>query len=121
MICIQFLVHPEGDLLGFEIRGHSGYAEAGSDIVCAAVSSAAYLTANTVMDVLHVSPVQLRVEEGNMLFRIAEKDGPVCRDVLTGLKLHCLQLEEQYSEYLQVAYSEVYDLRLKRRDSHAEG
>ena len=31
----------EGDrITGFEARGHSGYAEAGADIVCAAVTSA---------------------------------------------------------------------------------
>ena len=32
---------------GFEISGHSDYSEEGSDIICAAVSSAAYMTANT--------------------------------------------------------------------------
>ncbi|WP_442974828.1 ribosomal-processing cysteine protease Prp, partial [Ruminococcus sp.] len=33
---------------GFEISGHSDYSEHGSDIICAAVSSAAYMAANTV-------------------------------------------------------------------------
>ena len=28
-----------GRLVGFEAKGHSGYAEAGEDIVCAAVSA----------------------------------------------------------------------------------
>ena len=30
----------EDRLTGFEVSGHSGYAEAGADIVCAAVTSA---------------------------------------------------------------------------------
>ena len=30
----------EGRLDGFVVEGHSGYAEAGSDIVCAAISAA---------------------------------------------------------------------------------
>ncbi|MBR1607087.1 MAG: ribosomal-processing cysteine protease Prp, partial [Clostridia bacterium] len=29
----------EGRLSGFSCKGHAGYAEAGSDIVCAAVSA----------------------------------------------------------------------------------
>lgn len=32
------------------VSGHSGYAESGSDIVCAAISSMLYLTLNTVTD-----------------------------------------------------------------------
>ena len=37
-----------GKLCGFRISGHSGYAESGSDIVCAAVSAMVRLTVNTV-------------------------------------------------------------------------
>jgi len=82
-------------------------AEAGSDILCAAVSSAAYMTANTVLEVLHITPVTLRVEEGDMLFRIAERDEKPCRTTFSGFKLHLLGLEEQYPEYLRVRYTEV--------------
>ena len=46
MIRIQFLAPPEGGLQGFFLEGHAGYGEAGTDIVCAAVSSAVYLTVN---------------------------------------------------------------------------
>ena len=39
-----------GSFTGFSLSGHAGYAGCGEDIVCAAVSSAAMLTANTVTD-----------------------------------------------------------------------
>lgn len=39
-----------GVLCGFRISGHSGYAEAGGDIVCAAVSAMAMLTVNMLAD-----------------------------------------------------------------------
>lgn len=32
----------QGNISGFEISGHAGYAESGSDIICAAVSAVAY-------------------------------------------------------------------------------
>lgn len=107
MIRIDFLTPPDGRLVGFRIEGHSGYGEEGTDIVCAAVSSAAYLTVNTVTEILSVPPLSLRVEEGDLFFRIEPKDEPVCRDLLAGLKLHLTGLEEQYPGYLEVGYLEL--------------
>lgn len=107
MIHTAFLTTPSGALMGFSMQGHSGYGEENTDIVCAAVSSAAYLTVNTVTDVLHVTPLSLRVDDGEMFFRIEQKDEPACRDILSGLKLHLVQLEEQYSGYLKVEYLEI--------------
>ena len=49
MIQVIFTVK-DNDICGFEISGHSDYAEEGSDIVCAAVSSAALMTANTITE-----------------------------------------------------------------------
>ena len=107
MIRAEFFADAEGRLLGFSITGHAGMAEAGSDILCAAVSSAAYMTANTVLEVLHITPVTLRVDDGDMLFRVAERDEKACKDLFSGFKLHLLGLEEQYPEYLRVRYTEV--------------
>ena len=107
MIEVSFFVLPNGGIRGFGITGHSGYAEAGEDIVCAAVSSAAYMAVNSITDVLFVLPEQIRAEEGNMLFCLERKDIPVCRVILEGLKKHLLSLEEQYSDYIRVSYVEV--------------
>lgn len=107
MIKVDFLIPPDGKLLGFRIEGHSGYGEEGADIVCAAVSSAAYLTVNTITDVLFITPMSLRAEEGDMFFRLEERDEPGCRELLAGLKLHLTSLEEQYPEYITVNYLEL--------------
>lgn len=107
MIAVSFLTSRCGGVVGFEVSGHAGLSESGSDILCAAVSSAAYLTANTITDVLHVTPLALRAEDGEMLLHIEQKDEPLCRDILHGLKLHLLQLEEQYPDHLQVRYLEL--------------
>ncbi len=93
--------------MGVSIRGHAGYGEAGADIVCAAVSSAAYLVVNAITDVLHVTPMTLRADEGNLFLRVIPADEPVCRDFLNGLKLHFTQLEEQYPGFLRVGYTEI--------------
>ena len=106
MIRGQFYTSPGGVLLGFSLTGHAGYGEAGDDVVCAAVSSAAYLTANTITDVLHVAADAV-VDEDGMQVLVPEKDAPLCRVVLEGLKLHLTALEEQYSDYLCISYLEV--------------
>ena len=38
MTTVTFLTE-ESRIVGFEVSGHSGYADAGEDIVCAAVSA----------------------------------------------------------------------------------
>ncbi len=106
MIDISFYVTSSGELLGFHMTGHSGYAEQGSDIVCAAVSSAAFMTVNTITDVIHTD-CELDVDDGDMTLRIFRRDAAQCRDILSGLKLHMTQLQEQYCDYINVNYTEV--------------
>ncbi|MCR5807661.1 MAG: ribosomal-processing cysteine protease Prp [Oscillospiraceae bacterium] len=50
MIYAEFYFKDDDTPVGFKVSGHAGWAESGSDIVCAAVSSAVELTCNTVTD-----------------------------------------------------------------------
>ena len=45
MINIRTSRSESGALRGFTVKGHAGYAEAGSDIICAAVSALCYTAA----------------------------------------------------------------------------
>ena len=51
-------------VIGFDVQGHSGYAEAGADIVCAAVTSAVRLVETTVNDVLGLA-ASVKVRESD--------------------------------------------------------
>ena len=106
MIRITFFSSDER-LIGFHVTGHAGYAEEGSDIVCAAVSSAAYMTANTVTDVLNLDP-QLTADEGDMLLRFRTlSDAEKAAAIMNGFRLHIEGLREQYPDYLTVTITEV--------------
>ncbi len=107
MIEVGFLTLNDGHLLGFTVQGHSELGEPGMDVLCAAVSSAVYLTINTVTDVLHVTPLALRALEGDVFFRIEERDLDVCQVLFQGLKLHLSDLEEQYPGNVRVGYVNV--------------
>ena len=47
MTRVTFYQNRNGQITGFEARDHSGYAEAGEDIVCAAVSALVIHTVNS--------------------------------------------------------------------------
>ncbi len=93
-------------LIGYHIAGHAGYAESGEDVICAFVSSAAYLTANTITEVMGVQ-AQADADDGDMRVIVSRKDALRCRDALEGLKLHLLNTEEQYPEFINVIITEV--------------
>nr|WP_319487973.1 ribosomal-processing cysteine protease Prp [uncultured Caproiciproducens sp.] len=104
MICAEFFTQPDGVLLGFSLSGHNG--EAGRDIICAAVSSAAYMTANTITEIVKAN-AQVTVDDGYMLVRIPLNEAKDCHSILAGFKLHMIELEEQYPQNINVSYTEV--------------
>ena len=95
-----------GLLTGFKMHGHSGYAEQGADIVCAAASSAAYMTANTLTEIIGVDP-EITVDDGFMEIKLTQKDAEKAKVIMDGFHLHMLSLQEQYSKYIRLKTSEV--------------
>ena len=85
---------------GFLIFGHSGFAESGEDIVCASVSSVAYMVANTITEILRVN-AEIEVNDGKMKLIINKEQRHITKDILLGLKLHLEGLEEQYPEFIE--------------------
>lgn len=108
MLRAEFFILDDGKIKGFDISGHSGYEESGKDIVCAAVSSAAYMTANTIADVMGIqAEVTVKDDEGHMNFLVYDKYLSDCGYILQGFKNHLLMLEEMYPENVKVFYKEV--------------
>ena len=102
---IRVTFYQTGDLLsGFECKGHSDTAESGCDVVCAFVSSACYMTANTVTDVIKLK-ADASDTEGYMRLRIAESPKKA-QDILNGMHLHLSELEKQYPENIKVTITE---------------
>ena len=98
MIRATFL--KSGNSKGFEISGHASARAYGSDTVCAAVSSAAYMTANTVTEVLKIN-ADADVRDGYLKFTF-ESDDKAAIAVLDGLELHIRELEKEYPKKIKV-------------------
>lgn len=84
---------------GFEISGHAG-GNAGRDIVCAAVSSAAYMAANTVTDVINIH-ADISERDGYLKLSVCGENDSAAA-VLDGLKLHLSELSKQYPKKITV-------------------
>ena len=104
MIRVRFLVGNR-QLAGFEIRGHADFADIGKDIVCASVSSAALMAANTITEIIGAK-ADANADNGAMLFMV---DEPCERTetVLKGLELHLTELAKQYPENIKIIYGGV--------------
>ena len=104
MLCAVFL-HRGDALCGFDLNGHCG-GEAGRDIVCAAVSSAAYLTANTLTDICGCA-ADVTERDGHLRVCLTEADMGRGEFMLRGFALHMKQLRDQYPEQIDVNDTEV--------------
>ena len=111
MITIQFRTEA-GRITAVSCRGHSGYAEAGADIVCAAVTSALRLTEATVNDVLGLrAPVEVREAEAFLSLRLPGRLSPgaeeTCQALFGGLMVYFSQLRDEYPDYVEVLEEEA--------------
>ncbi len=101
MTSVKFLADSKG-LYGFEISGHSsknGDDEIGK-IVCSAVSSAAYMAANTIIEIIG-DMADAIVEEAFMCIKV-QNPSKASVQVLEGLKLHLTELSNQYSNNITI-------------------
>ena len=92
-------------ITGFSISGHSGYAEAGSDIVCAAISAVVTMAEATIND---VCGAKAKVRVGEEDARITLKLPKSCDEeesvqaVLAGMMVTLIALQEDYSDFIEV-------------------
>ncbi|MDD7194676.1 MAG: ribosomal-processing cysteine protease Prp [Oscillospiraceae bacterium] len=104
MIKVRFSVG-DRQLNGFEISGHALFAESGKDIICAAVSSAAYMAANTVTEIIRAD-AKAQAEDGAMVLTLNEPNTQA-ETVLRGLELHLTELSKQYPQHIKIIYGGV--------------
>lgn len=108
MLKAKFFVKKCGSIVGFDISGHSGYADLGLDIVCAAVSSATYMVANTITDVIGAeADIIVNEKVGHMRLEVSKKDIALCKDIFNGFKSHLIMLGKVYPDNISVNCVEV--------------
>ena len=96
----------EGDrITGFSISGHSGYAEAGADIVCAAISAVVTMAEATINDVCGAkAKVRVGEDEARITLKLPKScdEEETVQAVLAGMMVTLINLQEDYSDFIEV-------------------
>jgi len=108
MTNITILRDKNDSYLGFSCSGHAGYARAGEDIVCSAIS---VLTINTINSISSFTDAKFSMEsneengELNMLLEM-----PVGKDaelLMKSLVLGLQGIQDNYKSYITLNFKEV--------------
>ena len=88
-------------IISFELSGHSGAGEEGTDIVCSAISSAVYMAANTIIEIMKLNPETV-VRDGYLKIQMNSEDARKSKVITDGLYLHLSELQNQYPNNLKL-------------------
>ncbi len=93
----------DGYLRALKSTGHAMHSPAGTDIVCAGVSSLLYGVLNTLTDGLNLR-VQKRVADGLMIFRIIDEGWkkPSAQAVMKVALIGIRGLQREYPDHLSL-------------------
>ncbi len=92
-------------ITGFSVSGHSGYSEAGSDVVCAAITAVVTMAEATINDVCGAK-AKVRVKEADARITLTlpascDEEESV-QAVLAGMMLTLCSLRDDYPDYIEV-------------------
>ena len=108
---VTFLKRSDGAQLGYRANGHSGYAEAGADIVCAAISALTQTTLNGLKNVLKAPVMFDQDDDGAFIEAIltpeASEDQIRQAQLLLVTLLEGLQaIQREYPRNLRIIFKE---------------
>jgi len=111
-INIKIIRDKSGFIRQFEIHGHSGYSEKGSDIICAGVSVTIYTAIGALEDLAGVRCSRTEDEEKGLMIcgipeNIPESSRKTAGIILETTAIGFKQLELSYGEYVAVSDEEV--------------
>ena len=93
-----FAVDSDGNYTSFAVFGH-----AEDEVACGWISSAVYLTINTVSDLLKSrESIEYSVRDGNFWFRLKKGSPKEAYLLLQGLSMHLRAIQRQNPDKIQV-------------------
>jgi len=99
----------EAGLAGCRMTGHSGWAEAGSDIVCAAVSILGSTCVNALESVCGIQPVVTGNEDGVLSFHLPEmtaEENEKAQILMGALRQGLSDLAAEYPQNVKLSMKE---------------
>lgn len=97
MIKIELQRDSKGQITAFSVTGHAGYAEAGADIVCAAISALTQAALNGLDGYLH-RKIDYVCQDGNLEVELKEPPDALSEAVLVTMTMALADIAAQYPE-----------------------
>ena len=92
-------------ITGFSVSGHSGYAESGADIICAAISAVVTMAEATINDVCGAkAKVRVKEEDARVTLTLPAScdEEESVQAVLAGMMLTLCSMRDEYPDYIEV-------------------
>ena len=92
-------------ITGFSVSGHSGYAESGSDIICAAITAVVTMAEATINDVCGAkAKVRVKEEDARITLTLPTScdEEESVQAVLAGMMLTLCSMRDDYPDYIEV-------------------
>ena len=108
MIKAIFYMDSDNHYIGFSVSGHAGFAKSGKDIVCAAVSTLAINTVNSIENLTEAKIETQYDDSGTIKLKFKSKSDDKSQLLVSALFLGLTELYKEYgSKYLRVYFKEV--------------
>jgi uncharacterized protein YsxB (DUF464 family) len=99
-----------GNIKTFVVKGHAGYAEEGSDIVCSAISAIAYTAVGAIEELIGLKSF-FKQKDGFMSCKLDMELSPEKRHdagiIMATAEIGFKQIEYAYPDYVKVLDEEV--------------
>ncbi len=94
-----------GMICEYQIKGHSGYAEEGSDIVCSGISVAAQMALIGLNEVLHLN-VKYDVKDAYLHVELLDFDNSSAQSILQAMEKTFEDIAKNYARYVKMEVKE---------------
>ncbi len=107
MIQVTLQTLSDGSIYGMRCQGHAGYAPAGSDIICAAITALSGTLIGSFIDLLDIQPEYV-LEDGNICCTVdpswsTHQHWPAIQLLFDAFELGCRQIQQNYgSKFVRV-------------------
>lgn len=99
MTSVTFLTNFKGEYIGFNIEGHSGYSNQGSDIVCAAISTISQATIHAIIFCIKANAYSEESSERAKMFLLVKEEGEKLNIIQYFIKTMIYVIDELAKQY----------------------
>ena len=99
------ILKKNGYIYEYQVKGHSGYAQEGSDIVCSAISVASQMALVGLKEVLKLD-VFSDIKDGYMRVELKDFENEFAQSILKAMVLTFEDIAKNYTRYVKMEVKE---------------